>query len=154
MLSIMLFLLSPLPLRAQDTSPTNSGAETSFLEALVNAVRDFFAGFSKGGDQADDSGNDSGNSQPLAAADSDTTAPSTDASPTNPPVAAARAMDSQSGDGGGSRTAGTINPDALARTIASDAGGHADQYDNYSERLAATLSKMTAEQRSRIFAAN
>ncbi len=149
MLGIMLFLLSPLPLRAQDTSPTNSGAETSFLEALVNAVRDFFAGFSKGGDQADDSGNDSGNTQPLAAADSDTTAPST-----NPPVAAARAMDSQSGNGGSSGTTGTINPDALARTIASDAGGHADQYDNYSERLAATLSKMTAEQRSRIFAAN
>lgn len=42
-------------------------------------------------------------------------------------------------------------PDELAVMIARDAGGHADQYAAYSEKLAETLSRLTQEQRTRVF---
>lgn len=113
-----------------EDSATQTGSENSFLESIVDAIRDFFAGRSGGG-----SGED-----PKSASD--------DREKTN--TAAGQNIDNNQGNEGGT----AINPNALAQTIAKDAGGHADQYDDYSKRLAATLSKLTPAQRHRVFAAN
>jgi hypothetical protein len=45
-------------------------------------------------------------------------------------------------------------PAALAQTIASDSGGHPDQYAYYAESLSKTLNNLTAAQRARIFSGN
>lgn len=40
---------------------------------------------------------------------------------------------------------------ALAQSIARDAGGHADQYAYYADKLAETLAQLSPEQRARVF---
>lgn len=48
------------------------------------------------------------------------------------------------------RAAACASASSLASAIATDAGGHPDQYANYAESLARTLSQFSSDQMSRV----
>ncbi len=123
--ALLLALLLMLPTAGYAADTSSPGTDTSFLERVVDAIRDWLSSFSSGSDDSDVA---------------DSTSPAEEA----PTTAGSTLVASDTG------TAGPVNPDALAQAIARDSGGHADQYDTYSERLAMTLSKLTPKQRGRV----
>lgn len=124
-------LLMPAASHAQDTTSTDP---PSWMEELAAAIRDWLASMNSDSG-SDDGGTDSGTDSVAAADDSSSASPPLSAPATTAPAP------------GGA----TVNPDALAQAIAREAGGHAQQYVDYSEKLAATLSHLTPAQRARVF---
>lgn len=102
-------------------SQTTTSGDTSILEQIVNAIRDWLASQNQN------------SSQPTATPDP---APSSSPDPAPSPA---------------STSSPSATPSSLAAAIASDAGGHQDQYAFYADKLSQTLARMTPEQQNRIF---
>ena len=124
-------LLLPAASHAQDS---NAPEAPSWMEELAGAIRDWFQRFSSG-DPGGDGASDSGSAPAADAGASGATSPPLSAAVTPTP----------------DTEGATADPDALAQAIAREAGGHAQQYVDYSEKLAATLSQLTPAQRARVF---
>jgi hypothetical protein len=104
----------------------NEAEVTGYLESVIEAFKKWFNSHNSGQTSPDGS-----------QATPDSPSPAVTATATPPPTAS-------------SQIAGS----ALAVMIASDSGGHADQYATYAERLSETLARLTPAQRARILGGN
>ena len=100
----------------------NEAGVTGYLESAIEAFKQWF------------NSQNSGESNPRGSQTTpDSPIPAVTATATPPPTASSQ-----------------IAGNALAVIIASDSGGHADQYATYAERLSETLARLTPAQRARI----